>query len=84
MSWTPPEELAPADRWDDSKSNPRDDMKRGAMAMGASEREAEIFIECLMGKRKYDIDLHFDLNSGKLRRSLEKSSDIENRKSGVE
>ena len=64
-------DLAPADRWDDSKSNPRDDMKRGAMAMGASEREAEIFIECLMGKRKYDIDLHFDLNSGKLRRSLE-------------
>lgn len=67
------EDLATADRWDDSKSNPRDDMKRGAMAMGASEREAEIFIECLMDKREYDIDLHFDLISGKLRRSLEKS-----------
>lgn len=65
--------LSPANQWDDSNSNPFDDMKRALMlgSNGMSERESEIMIEAI-GKREYDIDLHFDLLNGKLRRSLEK------------
>ncbi len=60
------------DRWDSPLSDPIKDCMLGLTSMGYSEREAEIFLECLMGKRKYGMDLHFDLMFGKLRRSLEK------------
>jgi len=57
--------------WDPPDCDPIKDCMSGLTAMSYSEREAEIFLECLMGKRKYDIDLHFDFITGKLRRSLE-------------
>ena len=60
------------DGWDSPPSDPIKDCIRGAMSIGYSEREAEIFVECLMGKREYTIDLHFDFLNGKLRRSLER------------
>lgn len=55
-----------------SQCNPIEDMKSALMLNAMSEREAEIFIEALMGKRKLDGDLVLDLMFGKLRRSLEK------------
>lgn len=59
------------DGWE-SPSDPIEDMKRALMLNDAmSEREAEIMIEGLMGKRVYDIDLHCDLMFGKFRKSLE-------------
>jgi len=58
--------------WASRPSDPIKDCIKGAMSMGYSEREAEIFIECLMGEREYSSDLHFDLIGNKLRRSLER------------
>ncbi len=59
------------DEWNPPDCNPVKDMMFALMSTGSSEREAEIFIDCLMCKREYTIDLHFDLMFGKLRRSLE-------------
>lgn len=59
--------------WDCEHNDPIGDMRRALMLNHAmSEREAEIMIEGLMGKREYDIALHCDLMFGKWRRSLEK------------
>ena len=52
--------------------DPIKDCMSAFMAIGYSEREAEIFLECLRGKRNYTMDLHFDFMTHKLRRSLEK------------
>lgn len=60
------------DEWNPPDCDPIKDCMSGLTAMGYSEREAEIFLECLMGKREYNMDLHFDFMTGKLRRSLEK------------
>ena len=60
------------DEWNPPDCNPIKDCMSGLTAMGYSECEAEIFLECLMGKREYNMDLHFDFMTGKLRRSLEK------------
>ncbi len=60
------------DGWDSPLSDPLEDCMLALTCMGYSQREAEIFLETLTGKREYTIDLHFDLMTGKLRRSLEK------------
>lgn len=61
-----------APSWDEPDADPIKDCMSALMIGGYSEREAEIFLECLMGKREYNIDLHFDFMTHKLRRSLEK------------
>ena len=48
------------DEWNSPDCDPIKDCMSALMGGGYSEREAEMFLECLMGKRKYDIDLHFD------------------------
>ena len=58
--------------WESPACDPIADCKRALMSMGSSEREAEIWIEGLMGKRKIDSNLCTDLMFGKMRRSLEK------------
>lgn len=60
------------DEWNPPDCDPYKDCISALIGMNYSEREAEIFLECLMGKRKYDSDLHFDFMSHKLRKSLEK------------
>lgn len=65
-----------ADLWDTPASDPIKDCMLALTSMGYSEREGEIFLETLMGEREYTIDLHFDLMTGKLRRSLEEKGEV--------
>ena len=65
--------LRSADNWDSPlDANPIEDCKKAFMLIdNMSEREAEIMVEGLMGKRKLDASLVCDIMFHKLRKSSE-------------